>query len=166
MIKFMAGAIGGGILSALAVLIFVAPFRQQTYIESNPVEHLIWLRSSGDSIPFIEMYGSSLSRVCVFGNVDTTVSTLLFMNGIEVTTVLRGSLEESEHEKLGGLFRVVLIDTTGQGEIWKFDERRFHVSLDGQEEEFGCVRARSVSLQLDRAVGGRYILEVKAMDKG
>jgi hypothetical protein len=160
--QFFLGAITAlSICVVLSFLLFGSPYEQPTFFEANVVEHSIWARTSGDKFPFFETYDTDLAIICVFPNTESTVRSMLKAQGFKYSSVLRGSLNETEQEELAGVFRIVLISKAGQAEIWKFDERRFGVSLADRSDKFGCVNANSFLYSVNLLSDGIYQVEVK-----
>jgi hypothetical protein len=147
-------------------------FKQATYYEANQVEYEIWLRTAIEDIPFTEIYGKDLKMVCVYPNNESHLTTVLKWDSVEISGVSRGSIEHTEQEELGGLYRVVLVDTAGLAEVWKFDERRFKVILYEEERagtepayisiQSSCSTAVSIIYNVRKLTDGRYELSITA----
>jgi hypothetical protein len=180
-LKLVTGAWHFGRVLLLVVLLFlgfilisvlVSVPRQPTHYEANPVEHSIWSRTASAGIPFTTSYGEDLAIVCVYPNGEVSLETMVDWDSIKFSGVSRGSLEHTEQEELGGLYRVVFVDMAGQAEVWKFDDRRFTVAFGDENRlkldptdngrPFGCVNASSIIYSVEQLPDGRYGLSITA----
>jgi hypothetical protein len=157
-------------LGFILIFVLVSGPRQPTYVEANPVEYSIWSRIASSDIPFNASYGEDLAIVCVYPNGEVSLETMLDWDSIKFSGVLRGSMEHTEQEEFGGLYRVVFVDMAGQAEVWKFDERRFTVAFGDENRlrldttdngsAFGCVNASSIMYSVEQLPDGRYGLSI------
>jgi hypothetical protein len=152
------------------IIVLVSLPRQPTYYEANPVEYSIWSRIASSDIPFNAPYGEDLAIVCVYPNVEVSLENILDWDSIKFSGVSRGSMEHSEQEEFGGLYRVVFVDLTGQAEVWKFDERRFTVAFGDENRPrldptdngspFGCINTSSITYSVEQLSDGQYRLAI------